>query len=77
MRKTLLPVTWGILLLFSANHAFAEHFRCHSQSFVRLKMLTVLALRLRVDQPNLRPKKLKPSLPAPLRTSPYPNGCKT
>ena len=24
MRKTLLPVTWGILLLFSANHAFAE-----------------------------------------------------
>ena len=28
-------------------------------------MSTVLALRLRMDQPNLRPKKLKPSLPAP------------
>jgi L,D-transpeptidase YcbB len=24
IRKTLLPVTWGILLLFSADHAFAE-----------------------------------------------------
>src|ERR1700740_3482364 len=24
MRKTLLPVTWGMLLLFSADHAFAE-----------------------------------------------------
>ena len=57
MRKTLLAVTWGILLLFSADHAFAEHFRCHFRSFVRLKTSTALALRLRMDQPNLRPKK--------------------
>ena len=40
-------------------------------------MSTVLALRLRMDQPNLKPKKLKPSLTAPLRTSRYPNDCKT
>ena len=25
MRKTLLAATWGILLLFGADHAFAEH----------------------------------------------------
>ena len=52
MRKTLLAATWGSFLLFSAEHAFAEHFRRHSQSFVRLKTSRVLALRLRMDQPG-------------------------
>src|ERR1700757_5207211 len=33
MRKTLLAVTWGILLLFSADHAFAERL---SLSFSKL-----------------------------------------
>ena len=33
MRKTLFAVTWGILLLFSADHAFAEHFSLSFSKF--------------------------------------------
>src|SRR6516165_7086255 len=33
MRRTLLAATWGILLLFSADRAFAEHFSLSFSKF--------------------------------------------
>jgi hypothetical protein len=72
MRKILFAATWGIVFLFGADHASAEHL---SSPFSKLKTSTVLALRLRMVQPNREPKKLNPSLTAALRTWRYPNDC--
>ena len=33
MRSTMLAATWGILLLFGADHAFAEHFSSSFSKF--------------------------------------------
>ena len=79
MRKTLLAAAWGIILLFGADHASAED---PSSPFLKLcEAETVMppALRLRMGQSRLilGRKKRKKNPPAPLRTSPYPNDCKT
>jgi hypothetical protein len=47
MRKALFA-TWGILLLFSADHAFAEHFLLSFSKFYEAETSTVLALQMRM-----------------------------
>jgi hypothetical protein len=77
MRTTLLAAAWGIILLFGADHASAED---PSSPFLKLCEADGNAAGASTADGLTEPeteKRVKPSLPAPLRTSPYPNDCKT
>ena len=78
MRTTLLAAAWGIILLFGADHASAED---PSSPFLKLCEADGNAagarLRMRQSRLILGRKKRKKNPPAPLRTLPYPNDCKT
>ena len=78
MRKTLLAATWGILLLFGADHAFAEHLSSSFSKFCEAENVNGAGAST-ADGTNRTwdRKKLNPSLTAPPRTWRYPNDCKT
>ena len=76
MRTTMLAATWGILLLFGADHAFAEHLSSSFLKFCEAENVNGAGAST-ADGPTepVRPKKLNPSLTAPQRTWRYPNDC--
>ena len=81
MRKKLLAVSCGILFLLGTDHVFADHVSSPFLKLCEAANVNAPDTSAADGQSNLElilgRKKRKQNPPAPLRTSHYPNDCKT
>ena len=74
MRKTLFA-TWGILLLFSADHAFAEHFSLSFSKFCEAENVNGPDVSTANGPTEPKTEKAQAKLTAPPRTLRYLTDC--